>query len=131
MVVSSADAEPYRIALRAFQEALAPKRADVQMHEHVLKDGAQRERILAGATRREDIAPFFGPLSAAEVRHLMAHEWARTADDVLWRRSKLGLSLGATEKAALVQFMAGEAAAMAHGASTHSASSPGRAREGA
>ena len=45
----------------------------------------------ATAKRREDIAPFFGPLSAAEVRYLMKHEWARTADDVLWRRSKLGL----------------------------------------
>ena len=42
----------------------------------------------------------------------MAHEWARTANDVLWRRSKLGLSIGATDKAALAQFMA------AHGAAT-------------
>jgi glycerol-3-phosphate dehydrogenase len=36
----------------------------------------------------------------------MEQEWARTADDVLWRRSKLGLVLSATEKAALAQFMA-------------------------
>ena len=53
-------------------------------------------------------APFFGPLSAAEVRYLMKHEWARTADDVLWRRSKLGLKMTATEKASLANFMAGE-----------------------
>jgi glycerol-3-phosphate dehydrogenase len=75
--------------------------------------GTRVERILAGAKQREDIAPFFGPLSAAEVRYLMAHEWARTADDVLWRRSKLGLSIGATDKAALGQFMAAHGAAAA------------------
>jgi glycerol-3-phosphate dehydrogenase len=38
------------------------------------------------------------------------HEWARTADDVLWRRSKLGLTLAASEKDALAQFMAGDKA---------------------
>ncbi len=77
--------------------------------------GTRVERILAGAKAREDIAPFFGPLSAAEVRYLMAHEWARTADDVLWRRSKLGLSIGATDKAALAQYMASHGAAAAGG----------------
>jgi glycerol-3-phosphate dehydrogenase len=30
-------------------------------------------------------------LFEAELRHLHDHEWARSADDVLWRRSKLGL----------------------------------------
>jgi glycerol-3-phosphate dehydrogenase len=68
--------------------------------------GTRVDRVLGDARRREDIAPFFGPLSAAEVRYLMKHEWARTADDVLWRRSKLGLTTSATEKAALAQFMA-------------------------
>jgi glycerol-3-phosphate dehydrogenase len=71
--------------------------------------GTRIERILAGARERSDIGPFFGQLSAAEVRYLMKFEWARTPDDVLWRRSKLGLSLGAIDKAALAQFMAGEA----------------------
>ena len=32
-------------------------------------------------------------LTAAEVDHLITLEWARTADDVLWRRTKLGLHL--------------------------------------
>lgn len=72
--------------------------------------GTRVEHILGAATRREDIAPFFGPLSAAEVRHLMRNEWARTADDVLWRRSKLGLRLSEIEKAELARFMAEQAA---------------------
>jgi glycerol-3-phosphate dehydrogenase len=68
--------------------------------------GTRVDRVIGDAKRREDIAPFFGPLSSAEVRHLMKHEWARTADDVLWRRSKLGLRLNKPEKEALAQFMA-------------------------
>ena len=33
--------------------------------------------------------------TAAEVRYLMAHEWARFPDDILWRRTKLGLTMQA------------------------------------
>jgi glycerol-3-phosphate dehydrogenase len=35
----------------------------------------------------------------------MRHEFAETADDVLWRRSKLGLRVGAGAEAALARFM--------------------------
>jgi glycerol-3-phosphate dehydrogenase len=73
--------------------------------------GTRIDRVMGGARHRADIAPWFGPLSAAEVRHLMKSEWARQPDDVLWRRSKLGLRLTAGDKDALAQFMAGSAAA--------------------
>jgi glycerol-3-phosphate dehydrogenase len=36
----------------------------------------------------------------------MQQEWARTADDVLWRRSKLGLRVTADEQRRLAEFMA-------------------------
>jgi glycerol-3-phosphate dehydrogenase len=62
--------------------------------------------VLGRAKSRAELGPWFGELSAAEVRHLMAHEFARTADDVLWRRSKLGLKLSKDEQAALAGFMA-------------------------
>lgn len=39
-----------------------------------------------------------GDLTAREVDYLMEREWARTAEDVLWRRSKLGLHLDDAEK---------------------------------
>ncbi|MEO5706749.1 MAG: glycerol-3-phosphate dehydrogenase [Alteraurantiacibacter sp.] len=48
---------------------------------------------------------FGGGLSEAEVRYLMDHEWAVTAEDVLWRRTKLGLHLDESEQAALREFM--------------------------
>jgi glycerol-3-phosphate dehydrogenase len=37
----------------------------------------------------------------------MRHEWAETADDVLWRRSKLGLEMSKQEHAAVERFMTG------------------------
>lgn len=36
---------------------------------------------------------FGNGLSEAEVRHMMTREWAMTVEDILWRRSKLGLRL--------------------------------------
>jgi len=50
----------------------------------------------------------FGPgLGKAEVEWLMREEWARTADDILWRRSKLGLAVSPEQAAALARFVAG------------------------
>jgi glycerol-3-phosphate dehydrogenase len=68
--------------------------------------GTRVARVLGDAKRRDELGPFFGPLSAAEVRYLMREEWAQHRDDVLWRRTKLGLRLTAPEKDALTAFMA-------------------------
>jgi len=43
---------------------------------------------------------------AGELAHLREHEWARTGDDVLWRRTKLGLHLDAAGRAAVGAWMA-------------------------
>lgn len=40
-------------------------------------------------------------LSEAEIRYLIAREWARSSDDILWRRTKLGLRLDAAQVARL------------------------------
>jgi glycerol-3-phosphate dehydrogenase len=42
---------------------------------------------------------FGGGLYEREVRYLIAHEWARTSEDILYRRTKCGLHLSAEEKA--------------------------------
>jgi glycerol-3-phosphate dehydrogenase len=53
-----------------------------------------------------DLGPCLGAdLTGAEVRYLMEREWAQTADDVLWRRSKLGLRFSAEERERLARFM--------------------------
>jgi len=54
--------------------------------------GTKARDILKGATSFASLGRDFGAtLTEAEVNHLMATEWARRAEDVLWRRSKLGL----------------------------------------
>ena len=69
--------------------------------------GTRVERVLKTAARLDDLGLRFGAdLTAAEVRYLMHNEWAQTADDVLWRRSKLGLRFSDAQRAALDRFMA-------------------------
>jgi glycerol-3-phosphate dehydrogenase len=71
--------------------------------------GTRVGRVLGNAASAADLGLHFGAgLSAAEVRYLMQHEWAETADDVLWRRSKLALRMSEPERAALAQFIAAE-----------------------
>ncbi|MAM60795.1 glycerol-3-phosphate dehydrogenase [Maritimibacter sp. UBA3975] len=70
--------------------------------------GTEAETILGASQTVEDLGQDFGAtLTEAEVRHLMRHEFARTAEDVLWRRSKLGLRMDAAGIEALESFMAG------------------------
>jgi glycerol-3-phosphate dehydrogenase len=69
--------------------------------------GRRVERILKDAQRMDDLGPCFAAdLTAAEVRYLVENEWARSADDVLWRRSKIGLRATAEDHAALDRFIA-------------------------
>jgi glycerol-3-phosphate dehydrogenase len=69
--------------------------------------GTRLPAVLGEARSRADLGPAFGPeLTAAEVRYLVTHEWARFADDILWRRSKLGLTMKPEEREALAAFMA-------------------------
>ncbi len=49
--------------------------------------------------------PVGSDLYESEVKYLVTQEWARTADDILWRRSKLGLFVNAEGKAALTQLL--------------------------
>ncbi|MGN6355961.1 MAG: glycerol-3-phosphate dehydrogenase [Novosphingobium sp.] len=54
----------------------------------------------------DDLGRDFGAgLSQAEVDYLRAEEWARTAEDVLWRRTKLGLRLTAEQRAVLAEYL--------------------------
>jgi glycerol-3-phosphate dehydrogenase len=69
--------------------------------------GTRLDRVLGPARRMEDLGPCLGAdLTAAEVRYLMEREWAQTEDDVLWRRSKLGLRFSPAEREHLARFMA-------------------------
>jgi glycerol-3-phosphate dehydrogenase len=69
--------------------------------------GRRAERFLGNAQSMEDLGPLLtGNLTGAELNYMIAHEWAQTTEDVLWRRSKLGLIATAEEGAAIGRFIA-------------------------
>ena len=73
--------------------------------------GTRARDILGAATTAADLGtPYGATLTEAELDHLMAREWARTAEDVAWRRTKLGLRLTPAEMEALDRAMADKAA---------------------
>jgi glycerol-3-phosphate dehydrogenase len=87
-------------------------RADYPFLDHVharrlFRLYGTRARMLLGAAKSAaDLGRNFGAdLYEAEVRYLIAHEWAVSADDLLWRRTKRGLRLSAGEAAALDDYM--------------------------
>jgi glycerol-3-phosphate dehydrogenase len=93
-------------ALTARARGLWPFLTEANARRLVRAYGTRVDRIVADARKAEDLGEWFGDeLSATEVRYLMRHEFAETADDVLWRRSKLGLRVGAEAEAALTRFM--------------------------
>ncbi len=55
--------------------------------------GTRMAQIVGTAQRLEDLGTNFGnDLTQVEVRYLVATEWARSAEDILWRRTRLGLT---------------------------------------
>ena len=73
--------------------------------------GTRTVRIIGAASRPDDLGAQIAPgLHEAELRYLRDHEWARSGDDALWRRSKLGLHLTAVQRNAVAAWFArGEA----------------------
>jgi glycerol-3-phosphate dehydrogenase len=68
--------------------------------------GKRVAEILGDTKSRADLGASFGEeLTEAEVRHLMTKEWARFPDDILWRRTKLGLTMSVEDQAALAAHM--------------------------
>ena len=69
--------------------------------------GTRATKMLGNAKSLADLGQSFGAgLTESEVRYLIAHEWARSADDIVWRRSKLGLRLSADEIADIEDWIA-------------------------
>jgi glycerol-3-phosphate dehydrogenase len=69
--------------------------------------GTRATKWLGAAKSMADLGLSFGAtLTASEVRYLMSSEWAVTAEDIVWRRSKLGLRMSAAEIAALDDWIA-------------------------
>jgi len=84
-----------------------PFLGEEQARRMVAGYGTRIAAVLGDARERAELGPAFGPeLTGAEVRYLMAQEWARFPDDILWRRTKLGLTMPPGDREALATFMA-------------------------
>jgi len=74
--------------------------------------GTKAAQLLGDAVTTEHLGQNFGAdLTAREVDYLIEEEWARTAEDILWRRTKMGLRVTAADKLALGAYMATRAVA--------------------
>jgi glycerol-3-phosphate dehydrogenase len=90
-------------ALQARYPFLSPAEAERLIRLY----GTSAEGFLGNAATRGDLGEDFGHgLTAAEVDHLVHWEWARTAEDVLWRRTKLGLRFTQEQTARLAAYLA-------------------------
>ncbi|MDM9644439.1 glycerol-3-phosphate dehydrogenase [Rhizobium sp. S163] len=87
---------------------------DTHARRLVRRYGTKAAVLLGQARGTEDLGRCFGSdLYEVEVRYLIEHEWARHADDVLWRRTKEGLRLTREQAAVLEEYMAALPAQMA------------------
>ena len=70
------------------------------------RHGTLADALLGEAKTVADLGEAFGGgLFEREVRYLVEHEWAREAEDVLWRRTKCGLHMTPKERARVADFM--------------------------
>ena len=68
--------------------------------------GTLADSFLGGATSLDDLGDHFGAgLYVREVEYLMERDWARTAEDILWRRTKVGLRMPEDGKARLAEWL--------------------------
>lgn len=74
--------------------------------------GARVDRIIGDAKAMSELGAQVAPgLYESELRYLQREEWAQTGEDVLWRRSKLGLHLAPQARTQVEQWMQSHAAA--------------------
>ncbi len=78
------------------------------LHGLAYRHGTRALAVLGDARTAADLGPDFGAgLTGREVDYLVREEWARTADDVLWRRTKCGLPMTPAQRAAVAAYLAG------------------------
>ena len=76
-------------------------------HRLIRLYGTRAFTIFGDAASLADLGEDFGHgLTAAEVDYLAQHEWAREPDDILWRRTKLGLHFTPEQTARLAAYLA-------------------------
>jgi glycerol-3-phosphate dehydrogenase len=93
-------------ALASDLTARYPFLGEVEAHRLIRLYGTSAATFLGDAASAADLGEAFGHgLTAAEIDYLITREWARTAADVLWRRTKLGLHFTDAQTARLAAYI--------------------------
>ena len=93
-------------------------------HRWLRHYGTCTATLLGDATGLQDLGQLFGAqLYQREVDYLICHEWARTSEDILWRRTKLGLRMSEDETLRLQGYL-GTAVPRLTGTSSHESTRP-------
>ena len=96
--MQDADFSAFLAAFRARNQWLPE---DLALHYARLY-GTRSQHVLNGARHMADLGRHFGGMCyAAEVEYLRRSEWAQSADDILFRRTKLGLHMSQSERDAV------------------------------
>ncbi len=99
--IENTDIDAFALTVRERWPFLAPGTAPRLARSY----GTRVERILGAARGTANLGRDFGHgLWEAELDYLARDEWAQTADDVLWRRSKLGLHLSKAQAEAVAEY---------------------------
>jgi glycerol-3-phosphate dehydrogenase len=95
--------------LAEYERELAARRPEIPSalcNALVRRHGTRASRVLGEAKNPADLGTHFGDtLYAAEIDYLVAVEWARSAEDVLWRRTKCGLHLSREQCDAVAAYL--------------------------
>lgn len=76
------------------------------LRRYTLYYGSCALDILKSAAALDELGQHFGDdVYEAEIRYLCAHEFAVTSEDILWRRTKLGLHILPQTKVNIEQYL--------------------------
>ena len=96
------DLAAYERELRSRYASLDPRLLGALVRRH----GTRSSRVLGSANVVADLGRHFGDtLFAAEIDYLIAQEWATSAEDILWRRTKCGLHMNLGEREAVSHYL--------------------------
>jgi glycerol-3-phosphate dehydrogenase len=99
-----------KAGFEAFRRGVAARRpwlAEPHLTRLCRAYGSRLETLLGDAQSWAELGRDYGAgLTQREIEYLKQYEWARSADDVLWRRTKLGLHMTPTERAAVASAFA-------------------------
>jgi glycerol-3-phosphate dehydrogenase len=97
------------LSFNAFRDAMAeryPKLGRELLAGIVRRHGSLTPRVLGHAQVRDGLGRHFGAgLTVREIDYLRGEEWALTAEDILWRRTKCGLHMTEAERAAVREYL--------------------------